>query len=296
MASRPLTDKFRTRQNELSQFHGDQSDLSETSKTPLLKQPLSKGIPIIIPVTLTGIIDDINGDIFNIETAMEELNKLHIGHLMPGSFDDVDKNSEHIDIVTNNITKMFQQTKKKIININSLPNNASQEKNIKNNTQMALATKLQELSKKFKKMQNDYLSRITSQRNKFKGTNIWGEDETNAMDIEMGFGQRTIQMATFNHEIIEERDKEIEKIAKSVTEIVEIFNDLNTLVMDQGTMIDNIEENIISAEEHVENATNNLKDAKKYAATSGKLMWIILIIILVVIVSGVIIMKVMLKI
>jgi syntaxin 16 len=72
-------------------------------------------------------------------------------------------------------------------------------------------------------------------------------------------------------EILAERDKQIRQIAQSISQVVEIFRDLNTMVIEQGTLLDRIDHNIQTAEVHTRQAVTELKDANKQAkSATGK--------------------------
>jgi len=47
-----------------------------------------------------------------------------------------------------------------------------------------------------------------------------------------------------NDKAIHQREQEISDVAKSIHELAEIFRDLQTLVIDQGTLLDRIDYNI----------------------------------------------------
>lgn len=85
--------------------------------------------------------------------------------------------------------------------------------------------------------------------------------------------------------MIMERDQGIRQIEQSVTTgtfacwlarspigpaVNEIFMDLATLVEEQGTMIDNIESNIVTAEKHTEQGTSELRKASDYQKKARK--------------------------
>ncbi|KAG4304620.1 hypothetical protein PORY_002013 [Pneumocystis oryctolagi] len=68
----------------------------------------------------------------------------------------------------------------------------------------------------------------------------------------------------FNESLILERESEIRNIESGITELNEIFRDLGTIILEQGTMLDNIENNISTTFSQVVNANSDLKNAEKY--------------------------------
>eukprot|EP00008_Paramoeba_atlantica_P010238 CAMPEP_0201489574 /NCGR_PEP_ID=MMETSP0151_2-20130828/22887_1 /ASSEMBLY_ACC=CAM_ASM_000257 /TAXON_ID=200890 /ORGANISM="Paramoeba atlantica, Strain 621/1 / CCAP 1560/9" /LENGTH=307 /DNA_ID=CAMNT_0047875207 /DNA_START=79 /DNA_END=1002 /DNA_ORIENTATION=- len=67
----------------------------------------------------------------------------------------------------------------------------------------------------------------------------------------------------FNESLIADRETEILQIEQSMNELNEIFRDLNTVVHDQQSMIDNIDENISSAHSDVHEGVEELTEAKQ---------------------------------
>ena len=60
------------------------------------------------------------------------------------------------------------------------------------------------------------------------------------------------------------RDREITEIAKSIAQLAELFKDLSSLVIDQGTLLDSVEYNIEQTSVHVAEAVTELKIAARY--------------------------------
>ena len=58
--------------------------------------------------------------------------------------------------------------------------------------------------------------------------------------------------------VIDQREREVTQIAKSIHQLAEIFRDLQTLVIDQGTLLDRIDYNIEQTAVQVKEATVEL--------------------------------------
>lgn len=59
-----------------------------------------------------------------------------------------------------------------------------------------------------------------------------------------GFTESQLAVLESNNEAIDQREREVNQIAKSIHQLAEIFRDLQTLVIDQGSMLDRIDYNI----------------------------------------------------
>lgn len=64
---------------------------------------------------------------------------------------------------------------------------------------------------------------------------------------------------------IDQREREINQIAKSIYQLADIFRDLQALVIDQGTMLDRIDFNIEQTNVQVQHAVVEL-DQVSFAA------------------------------
>jgi len=67
-----------------------------------------------------------------------------------------------------------------------------------------------------------------------------------------------------DEELLAEREEGINKLARGVEEISELFQDMSILVSQQGEQIDNIETNINNSLSHVDKANVELKKAQQY--------------------------------
>ncbi|CAD7699313.1 unnamed protein product [Ostreobium quekettii] len=80
-------------------------------------------------------------------------------------------------------------------------------------------------------------------------------------------------MVAHNESLIEERDQDINAVIRDIGELHEMFQDVATLVHDQGTMLDDIETNITHAADRVDAANTELGMANKHqkSATSKRI-------------------------
>ena len=62
-----------------------------------------------------------------------------------------------------------------------------------------------------------------------------------------------------------QRDRELTEIAKSISELADLFKDLSGLVIDQGTLLDSVEYNIEQTSVQVADAVKELDTATRCA-------------------------------
>lgn len=86
-------------------------------------------------------------------------------------------------------------------------------------------------------------------------------------EVDKSFSQSTLsQLQTSqqrqyanNDSAIAQREREINDIAKGIIELSDIFKDLQTMVIDQGTMLDRIDFNVERMTTEVKGAEKELK-------------------------------------
>ena len=82
-----------------------------------------------------------------------------------------------------------------------------------------------------------------------------------------------------NRAIMEERNKEIQRITEDVAIINELMNDLAIMVNEQGEKIENIEQVVENATINVNEATKDLESAETYMEKSRRMLRDIIIVI-----------------
>ncbi|DBA73303.1 hypothetical protein WJX77_008885 [Trebouxia sp. C0004] len=107
-----------------------------------------------------------------------------------------------------------------------------------------------------------------------------GESETifQKAILEQGRGHVLDTLAEIN-----ERHEAVKELEKSLMELHQIFLDMAVLVEAQGEMLDNIEQQVGKARDHVESGVNELVQAKKYQKNTRKWMCCGLVVLLIII-------------
>ena len=83
-----------------------------------------------------------------------------------------------------------------------------------------------------------------------------------------------LQAVKFNEEFLAERQLNINKLARGVEEISELFQTISILTSEQGDTIDNIETNINNSLGNINKANLELKKAEKYQKKKKKFLFI----------------------
>ncbi|KAG1421321.1 hypothetical protein G6F58_003781 [Rhizopus delemar] len=222
--------------------------------------------------------------------TVTRLKGMHRKHLLPG-FEDKSSDEAAIEALTMEITNEFYRIKQQIQRIRVGRNASDQEDTITRNIQTSLATKVQDVSSQFRKIQSSYLQKMQGQEN--KKVNILGSSLSNEAaellldeDAQIGFTESQLAVLESSENNIDQREREINQIAKSIHQLAEIFRDLQTLVIDQGSMLDRIDYNIEQTNVEVKQAVIELDKGARYQSKTRKrkLMLLLVLIILLLIV------------
>lgn len=151
-----------------------------------------------------------------------------------------------------------------------------------------------QLQKKFENLQRDYIE----EQNRNANNRAYGQhlESTNTDDADHSVvaNQGVQEQVHIDYELvnaeeleqqtllIEEREREIHQISQDISDINDIFSNLQGIVGEQQYAIDNIEDNILRYNNDVFGASNELRRAERYQKRSGGRMFCCLIILLIV--------------
>lgn len=300
MVSRSLTDiYFLMRNNAIANkniFHDNSYSDDRTALVIDLESGSAKTTSKVPPDWSIDV-EEIQFETTKIKNKLKELNLLHDKHLNRPTMDDNFDEEKHIDNLTQEITQVLGQCQMKVRKISIRSNNvgmrhSTTDKRLIQNVVSNLATSLQDLTIDFRKSQNLYLKKIQSRKersNMLFDTSeysspsalmteefIYDEDDANLLNLK----QDQIQKQRVNTQLLNEREKEITHVVKSIQDLNEVFKDLATMIVDQGTVLDRIDYNIEKVSTHVDHGLGELQKAQKYQKANRKMYCIGILIII----------------
>ncbi|GLB07962.1 hypothetical protein ASPFODRAFT_60041 [Aspergillus luchuensis CBS 106.47] len=257
----------------------------------------------VLPPRWVDVQEEVTELLADIAQKSSHLDKLHQKHLLPGFGDeDVRKQDELvIERLTQDITRSFHECQKAVKKIETMVREAQQQGGVSSgdetmakNLQISLAARVQEASARFRKKQSTYLKKLRGleggsapfERSPTPMQNPYTDPSLMESDADKSFSQSTLMQTSQrltgqNDAAIEQREREINDIAKGIIELSDIFRELQSMVIDQGTMLDRIDYNIERMGTEVKAADKELKVATNYQRRTVKRKIMLLLVIIV---------------
>ncbi|CAI7564926.1 hypothetical protein N7533_005666 [Penicillium manginii] len=255
----------------------------------------------LLPPRWVDVQEEVSEYLADIAQKSSELDKLHQKHLLPG-FGDEDvrrKDEGTIERLTQDITRSFHDCQKAIQRIETMvreqPGVTSGEETMAKNIQISLAQRVQEASARFRKKQSTYLRKLrdldgistpfdsapTPAQNPYTDPSLMESDADKSFSQTM-LMQTSQRQAGVNDAAIAQREREINDIAKGIIELSDIFRELQSMIIDQGTMLDRIDYNVEKMNTDVKSADTELKVATNYQRRTTKRKAMLLLAIVVI--------------
>ena len=158
-----------------------------------------------------------------------------------------------------NILKEIIDDKDDLNDVNNFSELNVTNAQIKQNMKQNLITKLNDFTKKFKLNQELY-------NNKFQDFVIDEEMANKSFSIRKNEEKNSNDFLSTqeNNDQLQRRDEDLTNLLKSVNELAQIFKDMQTLVMEQGTILDRIDYNIDIASSNISKGKKNITKADKH--------------------------------
>jgi len=149
------------------------------------------------------------------------------------------------------------------------------------------ASKIQELTIQFRQYQRQFLENLKYKEirsNKYIDNEIIESTLQNFDRIEQGFTETQLrQLNTIEIDAQQKKTKDIIVIAKSINELAQLFQELNILVVEQGTILDRIDYNVDNTMQYLKVSHKEIVKAEKYQKSSQTMLCIIVLFFLIVI-------------
>ncbi|KAA6401833.1 MAG: hypothetical protein EZS28_002641 [Streblomastix strix] len=277
MAVRDLTQQFIKYRNKINFYSESSAEWASLSRFRLT------------PPKYILQVEKIKKDMDKLEKDIEELKNKCEKTKLVRSFDNQNKqdqqDAEQIDNDSSQILNVIGQIRNDIYDIfpeqwktstDLPPGETQQSLDMRKNSQLTLSERLQRLTHVFQRQQVAYIKGIQKQSNKghhssspspsntpneaqlrFTHSSLFNIDE---LDLDEDFdnyisNQRfTIQQQAQvdgNQQFVQWRLKQLRSINMQIQHIAIMFQDMHTLVVEQGTLLDNVEHNIIEARQNV---------------------------------------------
>merc|ERR1712173_52379 len=110
-------------------------------------------------------------------------------------------------------------------------------------------------------------------------------------DVSRGFSKEQMAMSEERAQDADKRETEILNIAKSVNNLAQLFNELNVLVVEQGTVLDRIDYNIEQTVGQLQSANKEIRKAEDYQKRARSTLCIIVLVVLILICACILIFK-----
>ncbi|RDB16784.1 t-SNARE affecting a late Golgi compartment protein 2 [Hypsizygus marmoreus] len=276
----------------------------------LISTPRHIVLDVPLPPQWVDFAEQVEFILVDTKAKITALDKLHAKHVLPG-FSDRTHEEREINALTTDITRDFRQCQSLIQKIGlpthafPPPQDASQhsEALAAKNVQRGLAVKVQDLSAAFRKKQRVYMEKLQGHAIKNQdlliasgAISLKGSEGMSAVDDDIAAATHTQSQSlslsqsqtqtllspnTYDQDTITSRTHSLNELAKSISGLAELFKDLSTLIIDQGTLLDSVEYNIEQTAVSVGEAVVVLREAKGYQGRTGRRRCMLLLFLMV---------------
>ena len=186
-----------------------------------------------------------------------------------------------------NILKEIINDKEDLNDVNNFSELNATNVQIKQNMKKNIITKLNDFTKKFKLNQELY-------NNKFQDFVIDEEMANKSFSIRKNEEKNSNDFLSTqeNNDQLRRRDEDLTNLLKSVNDLAQIFKDMQTLVMEQGTILDRIDYNIDIASSNISQGKKNITKADKHMKNNCFRNVIIILIVIIFIEALLLVLKI----
>jgi syntaxin 16 len=227
-----------------------------------------------------------------IRADMEKLAELHRARIR-ANFADNKTQDAAIEAKTRSISGQF--TNIRDIIRGSTQSKTEQGQLVENNMKMGFVARLRDMTAEFRDMQATYiqsLRRLNEKQKSFSAANEYNEDDEFGLeDFDPGLtGEQTSQIVA-NDLMLRQRNQELTNLIQMMNQLNELFADLGTLIIQQGTILDRIDTTIVEAREEIVAGNEMLVKAESDQKNKCFYIYVIVVVLLIIIFGVIIIVK-----
>ncbi|GMM41608.1 SNAP receptor [Hanseniaspora uvarum] len=230
--------------------------------------------------TLSHLLFDVNGDISTLQQFLETLES---GIATGNSINKIlNKSVNNIENVTNKMIKL-KQALDELLEIDRSDINSqrliSRDKIVRDvDFSVKEFKKCQERLKNFdeKLIEENKSALLQEEETTLPDFGLNSGDLSpnyNKMDMIVERDPHVQSDSTYQNNLYAQRNAEIERIQSNIQDVNTIFKDLNTMVLEQGLMVDTIESNMYSVENNTGMASKELTKALEYQKKKSKIIF-----------------------
>jgi len=227
-----------------------------------------------------------------ISTGLTQFEKYNDRILNRPAFDeniDEDENEE-IEGMTETLSNNFLSSHKILNRVKTRQFRNKMEEKIAKNLASRYAEEISSYSTRFRKCQGNFSRRLQKRETRTADLmDLQGDFEIATDDaLDANFQRQELALDT---EFLDKREKELNKISKSINDLNQLFRDISSFVVEQGTILDQIEYNVDAAATKTEEGLKQLKKADQYQRKDRKMKAILCMAVTVAILLFLLIMK-----
>jgi syntaxin 16 len=238
------------------------------------------------------IVDGVRADMDVVRRDIDALKSSHARHLKEMFSVRVDDNKSKISQLAASITSRFSSCEARIRGLTAGHGMHPSERSVRENAKQSLACDLSALSSLFKAEQQAYTRCLRGQEEHSKGYTPDLQRFDEVFNESKGFTQQQLQALEDTEEMVQQRARDIDSVVSSVTALQTIFKELAVLVIEQGTILDRIDQHTSHARDMTSDAVKELTIARDSQQKGSLMKCIVCLAVLVALLAGILFMKI----
>lgn len=255
-----------------------------------IEEKLNPDVPEIGTSQIVEKSNSIESKISMVELEMQTLADMHKSRKRIDFGNDKKADAE-IEAKTRSISNMISQLRD-MIRADTSNSGSKQSNTIQKNMQYGYAARLRDITIRFRDMQADYIKTIKKQKDRAASFADEHEEDNVFDDLDdVAFTDSQVAQVRSNENMLRQRNEEITGLIQMMNQLNQLFADLGTIIVEQGTMLDRIDGIVEDTIEIVEKGNEELVQAEEHQSSKCFYYYVILVVLLIFVFGGILIYK-----